>query len=1229
MKRILALVLTVVMLFTVASCNLLPGADVQKPNEGINSEVTTPEETTTIQVIIPEVTTPADTFVTYTVTVVDENNAPLAGATVQLCVGDICRLPVPTNAQGVATVTADKGDYTVKVTLAGYTGEPSYSFAADSTELTVQLTKNVGGNVPEETTPDIEAPTFPEFEATLPEASKVIANIIGVVAATVEVSKDSQLVVVLKDCGPDSNGYKQVLFFEVAEANLDSDSELLKAHLKVKVGEAVIMLSEGDSADDVVVGKEDITSYYEFSIIVNGENVLLSVQDQHASQNLSNLVYGAIAQMMGVESIESLEAMFAQAQKNAYLVQQLQETVLPMVVAALGGAMQEIPTISPAYGEHIANVFATLGEDIFAATIDDVTGYTTYSINVDALKNLLSEIEGKTFAEYLEGVYGENVVEALSSFLKSLPDKKVKDIVDSAVALAEATGADIKDIYALLDMYIYSVTGIEFSIEDQINTRYNNTLIELLAELNGVSKDDAAFAGIKSLFTNAADVLETVSMDAILSSMFMGTTEGFIDALKATVDQFGEVIVYNVTVDAEGNVVAINYGVGDLQYNLVINGEDSIITVSYPNGTEIVVTTNGTICDVVVRQDGENLLSGNVIVDEIINSDEVVIYATLNDGKNDVLEYLSVSENGVITYLEVVIKGYNVVENTHYYPETDELIETREEEVVEVIVVEYWSDDDATAFDASIKMGQSTGMGHKNPEIGEFSDTWKTEYYDFFSVEYYSNDGVDLRLFFGEDLSVEASQYGNSIYASITNNGERVASVDASVKDETVGEDEIFDVIVEVRNAEDLVFDCILDSTNGVVNSFEITFRGYDEEREIYYNPETEEITVTQEKELVDVIRVEYLNNGYATIFDANVQFSQSTGMGESDPETGEEHITITTEHYEFLNARYKYIDGLADLRISLGEDWSAIHLTQSSTGMNVEVTKNGNVILTGSVSVTEETVGEDEAFNVAIDLRDSENDLLDCTVVMVNGVINALDAVIRGTYVEEEWVETPMTEEEMEKFYEDLFGIGSGTIVGDVIIKNPEEGAVTVIPGGGFVTIVPSPDGTVGDVEYGNVVGGIVLNKGEWVRTETFVEFLNLQFRSYDDKSVWTISAYESILSGAEYVTVTVCENQISVVLTQEDEVVVDAGLSVIENGIGVHWGGEDYKFTCDQIENGVKVTLFNETSEGNIVVVEIVNNEQGETVIGIDLSKLTVYGDLYESCAIAFKGAIIFKAA
>ena len=137
-KMALLLCLTVCMLLCVVAC---------KENDE-TPEVTTNEETTTTtqltlppELTLPEETEPEDLSVTYTVTVVDENNAPLAGATVQLCVGELCRLPVFTGADGVAILKLDEADYTVKVTLGGYTGEAEYHFAAGSTELTVQLTK--------------------------------------------------------------------------------------------------------------------------------------------------------------------------------------------------------------------------------------------------------------------------------------------------------------------------------------------------------------------------------------------------------------------------------------------------------------------------------------------------------------------------------------------------------------------------------------------------------------------------------------------------------------------------------------------------------------------------------------------------------------------------------------------------------------------------------------------------------------------------------------------------------------------------------------------------------------------------------------------------------------------------------------------------------------------------------------------------------------------------------
>jgi len=117
----------------------------QTTTPGETTEVTTPEVTTP-EVTTPEVTTPEDPFVTYTVTVIDENNAPLAGAAVQLCIEDKGLIPVLTNGDGLVSIMANETDYTVKVTRPGYTFEKAE--IVGSAEFKVQLYKN--GSVPSE-----------------------------------------------------------------------------------------------------------------------------------------------------------------------------------------------------------------------------------------------------------------------------------------------------------------------------------------------------------------------------------------------------------------------------------------------------------------------------------------------------------------------------------------------------------------------------------------------------------------------------------------------------------------------------------------------------------------------------------------------------------------------------------------------------------------------------------------------------------------------------------------------------------------------------------------------------------------------------------------------------------------------------------------------------------------------------------------------------------------------
>ena len=187
MKRLLTILLIAMLLLPclVTGCNKT-NTDTSTET---TTETTTPEEApqvTTPEFTLPEETTPEETRITYTVTVVDENNAPLAGATVQMCVGDLCRLPALTGENGVASFFFDPDNYTVKVTLKGYTGEASYTFAAGSTELTVQLTK-----IPEETTPEeVTTPEETTPEETTPEETTPEETELKLTTVTVSTGED-------------------------------------------------------------------------------------------------------------------------------------------------------------------------------------------------------------------------------------------------------------------------------------------------------------------------------------------------------------------------------------------------------------------------------------------------------------------------------------------------------------------------------------------------------------------------------------------------------------------------------------------------------------------------------------------------------------------------------------------------------------------------------------------------------------------------------------------------------------------------------------------------------------------------------------------------------------------------------------------------------------------------------------------------------------------------------
>ena len=129
-KRILMLalasVLCVCLLCTVA-CDQGEGEEQSTKAETNAPESTEATTAQTTEQATEEVTTD-DGKVTYTVKVVDANGAPVAGAAVQFCDDNGCRMPVATNAEGIVTLHEAESNF--HVTLASV----PEGFAADTTE---------------------------------------------------------------------------------------------------------------------------------------------------------------------------------------------------------------------------------------------------------------------------------------------------------------------------------------------------------------------------------------------------------------------------------------------------------------------------------------------------------------------------------------------------------------------------------------------------------------------------------------------------------------------------------------------------------------------------------------------------------------------------------------------------------------------------------------------------------------------------------------------------------------------------------------------------------------------------------------------------------------------------------------------------------------------------------------------------------------------------------------
>ncbi len=220
--------------------------------------------------------------------------------------------------------------------------------------------------------------------------------------------------------------------------------------------------------------EEDVfDAYFTLGFFINGEEISFTVNGGDEEERLlSDTVYDALAEMLGMPREALTELAFQMKELSDYM------PIANAIAEALSSA--ELP-------EAQLDLLALLGSEIFSTEAETEGSVTTVTTTVDLGKAVtyLGTYADKTVADILDDVYGEGTATALFTYLAALPDMKVSEVANAAIAAAETYEIDLDMIYALINRTVYLSTSTDFDIESAILSAYDKTLAEVVVELSG------------------------------------------------------------------------------------------------------------------------------------------------------------------------------------------------------------------------------------------------------------------------------------------------------------------------------------------------------------------------------------------------------------------------------------------------------------------------------------------------------------------------------------------------------------------------------------------------------------------------------------------------------------------------------------------------------------------------------------------------------------------------
>ncbi len=439
-----------------------------------------------------------------------------------------------------------------------------------------------------------------------------------------------------------SSATEQFIKVEVAEAAVAVKDGIPKGSIKFRVGMAYAEYDGTGDIKDVTYSADDYNIVAEFYLYLNGNDMFVEVVDgsEMFGYVTTEKVLGTIlAEVFGVSSRELIE--MVDAFKFAETVAM---TYQPFIEALIKEASDSSATTITF--EDVINVIAS---NVFTKEVEGEN--TVYTFTTEELVALVATLEGKTVKDIVDDTAGEGAWDNLIAVVKDIPDMTVGEIANLILALEENYELDIDFTISLVEDIIYDVYNVEIDLEEEINSRYDMTILDVIRVESGL---EASNVELREQFNQTLEQYDAFISELTIDELFNGLvfedpeykmvigsdeqtgepiyaeeTFSIIATVQGVLYMAGESANVGFKTDADGKLIGLVVGVTDMcsiEYDFV----DGVYSVAGAYGNYRVVVAGdfeNNDYQVEIFEGQTSIYSGEFAFDGDNNSIEAVIKA--------------------------------------------------------------------------------------------------------------------------------------------------------------------------------------------------------------------------------------------------------------------------------------------------------------------------------------------------------------------------------------------------------------------------------------------------------------------------------------------------------------------------------------------------------------------------------------------------------------------------